>query len=106
MAAQTMNNFNPYESSSTLRHTGAQRRAVRSTFRWVITGSLLAAAVPVALGAYGLHRESLYAASLPPGTARCGMGALGALMIMFAGGPFCGVMGGAIGWIGCKIWPG
>lgn len=97
IATLTMDAANPYESFGTLSRSGSESRARRSAFRWVTTGSLLAAVVPESFTAYELHREFTYAASLPPGTAACGMDALVALMIMFMGGPFCGMIGGTIG---------
>ena len=65
----------------------------------MMTGFALAAAIPMAFGAYTLHRESLYTASLPPGTAACGMGTLGAWIIMIVGGPIFGLIGGIVGWV-------
>ena len=75
----------------------------RSAVLWMLTGFLLAATVPVAFGAYGLHRESVYAAALPSGTGACGMGSFGAMIIMIVGGPFCGMIGGIVGWVASKL---
>ncbi len=99
-----MNSTNPYQTTVAARRDAASRKS-RSSFRWIGTGSILAAACPIVFGAYGLYRESTYAASLPPGTAACGMGSLAALMFIFVGAPMCGLMGAIVGWIGSKIWP-
>lgn len=56
-------------------------------------------------GLYGLYREHVYAASLPPGQAHCGMGALAALMIILVGTPMFGFVGAIGGWIAAKLWP-
>ncbi|MFN7291253.1 MAG: hypothetical protein ACK506_13270 [Pirellula sp.] len=91
-----MNNSNPYQTTATQNHYSVSAHAPRSTFRWVGTGSILASACSIAFGAYGLYRESNYAATLPPGTGACGMGALAALIFIFIGGPFCAVVGGGV----------
>lgn len=96
---------NPYESTATQTITNCSPQTLRSSLRWVITGCILAAVFPFTYGAYGLHREFVYAAELPPGTAACGMGSLAALTVMFVGGPFFGVIGGLVGWLGFRIMP-
>ncbi len=98
-----MNNLNPYATSEVQGQLNTASMVRRSTFRWVLTGFIVAATVPVILGAYGLYRESVYVASLPPGVGACGMGAFGSLVIMIFGGPFCGMIGGLVGWIACKV---
>ena len=100
-----MNTSNPYQTTAPQNHYSASEHVPRSSSRWIGTGAILAAACPMAFGAYGLYRESIYAATLPPGTGACGMGAMAALIFIFVGGPFCAVVGGFAGWIGSKIWP-
>lgn len=100
-----MNSSNPYQTTAPQNRNNPSAHATRSISRWVWTGSVLTAACPVTFGAYGLYRESIYAATLPPGTGACGMGALAALMFIFIGGPFFAMIGGMAGWIGSKIWP-
>ena len=98
-----MNSRNPYESSISQSQDGSPANAPRSSARWALVGGLAGAAVPIALGAYGLHRESVYAASLPPGSYGCGMASLGALVVMVGGGPLGGLLGAVTGWIASKI---
>lgn len=98
-----MTSSNPYESSTLQSPDAVSMHVPRSVSRWVLIGCLLAAAGPVALGAYGLHRESVYAASLPPGTPMCGNGMLMALAVMIVGGPLFGLVGGFFGWLASKV---
>ena len=98
-----MNHPNPYAVLEAQSPSNTTSKALRSKSRWVLTGGIIAAALPVLFGAYGLHRESVYAAAQPPGVGACGMGTLGALIIMIVGGPFCGLIGGLVGWIACKV---
>lgn len=47
----------------------------------------------MAYGLYGMQRDYVYIASLAPGEAACGMGALGSMAMMFVVGPICGMIG-------------
>ena len=98
-----VDDLNPYERSLARNERAIVTYSPRSTNRWMMTGFVLAASIPVAFGAYILHRESVYYASLPPGTAACGMGSLGALVIMIFGVPVFGLIGGTVGWVASKI---
>lgn len=75
----------------------------RSRWRWAVIGFALGAAVPVAFGMYGIHQHNIYVASLGPNEGACGMGALGALAMIFVIGPFCGMFGAGSGWIASGI---
>ena len=90
---------NPYQSPD----NDAQRPVIapqpRFRKRWAITGLIVGTAIPVAFGAYKLYRAAAYHASLPPGTAACGMSALGAIMIIVVIGPIFGLIGAVCGWI-------
>lgn len=66
-------------------------------------GFALGAAVPVAFGMYGIHQHNIYVASLGPNEGACGMGALGAMAMIFVIGPFCGMIGAGSGWIASGI---
>lgn len=97
-----MIDMNPYRSFHTQDQTEAIAHAPPSTLRWVLIGFMIGASIPVAWGAYMLYRASLYAASLPPGTAQCGMGSLAAMIVMIVligSAPICGLVGGFVGWI-------
>jgi hypothetical protein len=43
--------------------------------------------------------------SLGPNEAACGMGALGALAMIFVVGPLCGIVGAFSGWIASRVAP-
>ena len=66
-------------------------------------GFTVGAAAPVAFGIYGMHQHNIYVASLGPNEAACGMGALGAMAMIFVIGPFCGMIGAGSGWIASGI---
>lgn len=100
-----MNTQNPYELSSLRHNDKALTHIPRSTTRWAFSGAVIAALFPVAFGMYALHRESVYAASLPPGTGACGMGTLAAMVIIVVGAPSFGIMGSIVGWLGSKFCP-
>lgn len=100
-----MKSTNPYQATETELGNGAATHKSRSSSGWISTGAILASACPMAFGAYVFYRESVTAASLPPGTASCGMGSLAALMFIFVGTPACGLIGAFAGWIGSTIWP-
>ena len=94
-----VDDLNPYERSLARNESTVVTYSPRSTNRWMMTGFVLAASIPVAFGAHILHRESVYYASLPPRTAACGMGSLGALVIMIFGVPVFGLIGGTVRWV-------
>ncbi len=50
-----------------------------------------------------LHHESTYYVSLLPGTAACGMGTLGGIVMIIVGGPVCGLIGAVFGSIAHRI---
>ena len=93
-----MRELSPYEAPKT-SESYALQHATRANGYWPLLGFLIFASVPVAFGFYGLRRESLYYASLPPGTAACGMGSLGAMVLIVFVGPIFGLVGAACGWI-------
>lgn len=66
-------------------------------------GMLAFGMVPAVFGTYGLVREQIYAASLPPGTAHCGMGEFAAIIIF--GAPIFALVGAVAGWLAAKLWP-
>ncbi len=94
-----MHDVNPYQSPVNDPQHLVIAPQSRSRKRWAMTGLIVGAAMPVAIGAYRLHGDWAYSASLPPGTARCGMSALGTIMIIFVIGPIFGLIGAACGWI-------
>jgi len=93
-----MQELSPYEPPKTSKLC-ARRLAPRGYKYWPLIGFLIFASVPVAFGFYGLRRESLYYALLPPGTAACGMGSLGAMIMIVFVGPIFGFVGATCGWI-------
>lgn len=94
-----MQEVNPYQSPDDYAQRPIIALQPRSRKRWAITGLIVGMAVPVAFGAYELHRAAAYHASLPPGTAACGMSALSATMTIVVIGPIFGLIGAVCGWI-------
>jgi len=92
---------NPYRSSATLSAPSIERP--RSKSRWAAVGFVIGCLPPVAFGIYGLHSQSVYAASLPPGEYMCGMGSLAAMMFIFPIGPVLGLVGAGAGWVAAAI---
>jgi hypothetical protein len=66
---------------------------------------LILASLPLLFGTFGLYRERLYAANLPPGEVGCGMGALAFVVILFFGTPIFALIGAVGGWIAAEVWP-
>lgn len=97
-----MPDVNPYESSLNDSPRPAETCSQPAT-RWLTVGFAIGATIPVVFGVYGFYRESVYAASLPPGTAACGTGRVALLALMFVGGPVCGIIGGGMGWVFFKL---
>jgi len=64
---------------------------------WLI-GLLIGAAMPISIGIAWIVQEITYRASLPqiPNAGYCGMGMLGALVLILFLGPACGVIGALI----------
>ena len=59
---------------------------------------------PIVCGLARLHHESVYYASLLPGSAACGMGSLGGMMMMIVlGGPAFGLIGAIVGSIASRF---
>lgn len=75
-----------------------------STSRWVAIAAFAPFTLTVLFGGYGIHQESLSAVALPPGTPRCGMGMLAAIIIAGIGGPIMSVVGGLTGFVASKLW--
>ena len=50
-----------------------------------------------------MYLDFQYAATLPPGAARCGNGAFGAMMLIFPVGPFLGVLGAVVGFLSALL---
>lgn len=69
--------------------------------RWMLAGFCLASALPMLYGLYGLTSDWLYTAALnpPPNTARCGLGTLAGLGLIFVVGPVCGFFGAVCGYV-------
>lgn len=91
-----MTDPNPYTPSSQgdlPRQAGSQQRSRLKRF---MIGSLIAASLPLLLGGYGLSQFWAYTVSLPPGTARCGNGALGPLFLVLFVAPLFGMLGGSL----------
>ncbi|MEQ1831072.1 MAG: hypothetical protein ABL921_34310 [Pirellula sp.] len=98
-----MQTSSPYEPPGSKELPLALTPDVRSRKHWKTIGFLIFAFVPVACGMARLHHESVYYASLPPGTAACGMGSLGGMMMIVIGGPFLGLIGAAVGSIASRF---
>ena len=98
-----MQDSNPYQVPDSATRTATNIVRPRLRWRWALLGFTIAATAPVAFGMYGMHQHRLYIASLGPNEAACGMGALGALAMIFVIGPFCGMIGGCAGWIASGI---
>lgn len=98
-----MQTSSPYEPPCSKELPLARIPDVRSRKKWKTIGFLIFAFVPVACGIARLYRESVYYASLPPGTAACGMGSLGGMMMIVIGGPFLGLIGAAVGSIASRF---
>lgn len=90
---------NPYDPAGDTARRALSANKAASRTRWTATGFIIGAALPLSLGAYGIYNERLHYASLPPGTAACGMGALAAFMFIVVFGPLGGLVGAATGWI-------
>ncbi len=88
------NSFKPTESNNPRVMRSLKPRSQK---QWAGIGFLLFASPPVALGFYRLYQTSEYYASLPPGTAACGLGSVAALMMITIVGPACGLIGFTIG---------
>ena len=98
-----MRDANPYQPPAYHARSTAANAKPQSKKRWAMIGFALGAILPVGFGAYGIHQHSIYLASLAPGEAACGMGALGSLAMIFVIGPFCGMIGAASSWAAAAI---
>jgi hypothetical protein len=98
-----MQTLSPYEPPSGEERFAALTSKPRSRKHWTTIGFLIFSLIPIFYGLARLHHESVYYASLPPGTAACGMGSLGALVIIIFGVPVFGLIGGTIGWVANRI---
>ncbi len=102
-----MNHRNPYRNSLVLSSQPVQDHVPRATWKWVLGGCLCGAVIPIAFSAYLFHRDSVYLASLPPGSGPCGIMLLGALigkvLIIVVGAPLGGLLGSLVGWLASKL---
>jgi hypothetical protein len=98
-----MKEVSPYENPAMQRRVSDASTIPRSTFHWMLVGSLIAATVPLVAGGVTLYNESVYSAALPPGTGACGMGVLAGLILIVIGGPVFGLVGGGAGWLLSKV---
>lgn len=85
---------NPYAPATLENSTPVVER--RSNTRRIFVGVALGCSLPLLLGSYGLSQESAYNATLPPGTAACGNGALGPIFLIVFVAPFFGFVGGVV----------
>lgn len=69
----------------------------------LLIGFAVGALPPLALGVRGWYSFESYVASLPPGTAVCGNGMLGVLLLIFFVAPVTGSAGALVGW-GIASW--
>jgi|TARA_R110001592_G_scaffold343251_1_gene633585 hypothetical protein len=65
--------------------------------RWFLAGAMLGASIPVMLGVYLIQQFSAYTATLPPGTAVCGMPMLIPIALFVFVAPIMGLIGGGTG---------
>ena len=96
-----MQNANPYRSPN--NETIKQSARMRARKRWILIGFALGASVPMAFGMYGIQQHYIYISTLGPNEAACGMGALGALAMIFVVGPFLDTIGAVSGWIASEV---
>lgn len=100
-AIEKMHASDPYQPPNDSQSTPAIVR--RSRNHWALVGFLVFGIVPVGFGLARLHHESVYYVSLLPGTAACGMGSLGGIVMIVFGGPFFGLIGAAAGSIASRL---
>lgn len=65
--------------------------------RWILAGALLGASIPIMLGVYQIQQFSAYTATLPPGTAVCGMPMIIPIALILFVAPIMGLIGGGTG---------
>ena len=94
-AIEKMHASDPYQLPNDSQSTPAIVR--RSRNHWALVGFLVFGIVPAGFGFARLHHESVYYVSLIPGTAACGMGWLGGIVMIVVGGPICGLVGAFFG---------
>lgn len=87
-------NDNPYQPIDTSRVIVDRQPA--SLLRWAAWGFIFVCAPVAAFGAYGLYADAQYAAALPPNVARCGNGAMAAMLMICPVSPVLGVVGSII----------
>ncbi|WP_417388368.1 hypothetical protein [Gimesia sp.] len=68
-----------------------------SRIRWFLAGALLGASIPIMLAVYQIQQFSAYTATLPPGTAVCGMPMLIPIALILFVAPIMGLIGGGTG---------
>ena len=98
-----MPTLSPYEPPGGEERFAAPIPEPRPRKHWTTIGFLIFALIPICFGLARLYHESVYYASLPPGTAVCGMGSLGGMMMIVVGGPTIGLIGAAVGSIASRL---
>lgn len=93
---------NPYQPA--LAAASATARNKPKPRRWAMFGFLFVCSVFVALGAFGLYTDAQYAATLPPGTPRCGNGELAAMLMIFPISPALGFVGAGVGYVAAIVY--
>ncbi|MGB7325689.1 MAG: hypothetical protein WBD31_12515 [Rubripirellula sp.] len=100
-----MTDDNPYRPVADTRMTETPDDSIvippiphqRPVWLGTLLGFAIGAAIPVGMGVYSIAQSSAYEATLPPGSATCGMPMLGAMFMIFFGGPCGGLVGGLVG---------
>lgn len=95
----TSNPYEPVDASASHINAIAPSRC-----RWTVVGFILASTPFVMLGVYGLYFDAQYAATLPPGTPRCGNSAIAAMLLIFPVSPFFGSIGAVVGFISAVVY--
>ncbi|HBL44963.1 hypothetical protein [Gimesia sp.] len=68
-----------------------------SRLRWFLAGAAVGASIPITLAVYLFQQFSAYTATLPPGTAVCGMPLLLPWALLLIVAPILGLLGGGAG---------
>jgi hypothetical protein len=100
--ASAMLELNPYHSSAEPMEPSPRVLRPRSTLKWVATGFVITAFIPLGFAVYGAVQES-WAAAAMSSRPRCGMDSIATMIMLGIGTPCFGCVGGAVGWIVCKV---